>query len=577
MSARHLIVGFDGFDLAIVRQLGPEALPNVHAVMARGAFSAQRSVEPPATLPNWTTFLTGVDPGRHGVFDFTTRHGYDVRFSGGSVREAPSVVGRLDALGLRCACLFFPATYPPERLAHGVFVSGWDAPVAFEADASFVWPPAMHASLVKRFGAQRFDDVDEFDADRDGWHTELPDALAARVERKRQLATWLLEGERWDAFAVYFGESDTAGHYLYGLHDPRSPRHPSDHPGATRKPSGLATVYMALDRALGELLTAAGGQGGEAQVELTIVSDHGSGGSSDAVLYLNRALAEAGLLTFHESPWVMDVAKRVKELALTKLSPALRERLFGLFGTALPSALESRARFGAIDFARTVCFSDELNYMPAVHLNLAGREPEGVVATAEVPRVRAEITAALMALRDPLTGAPVVAAVHRREELFDGPFTERAPDLLLELHLDRGYSYNVMPSASAPPGTGPFRRLAPDEWLGRKGRSLPGSHRPNGFFAAAGPRVAAVGELDTQIADATATWLARMDIAVPPEFAGRVLYEALREVTDASAPDGRASAPQRLPEGVRVGQGGPRDAADEARIEARLRALGYVD
>ena len=260
MSARHLIIGFDGFDLAIVRDLGPGLLPHVHSVMARGAFSAQRSVEPPATLPNWTTFLTGVDPGRHGVFDFTTRHGYDVRFSGGSVREAPSVMSRLDALGLRCACLFFPATYPPEQLANGVFVSGWDAPVAFEADASFVWPPAMHASLVKRFGAQRFDDVDEFDADRPGWHAELPRALEERAGRKRDLAAWLLAGEQWDAFAIYFGESDTAAHYLYGLHDPRSPRHPSEHPGSGARPSGLARVYAALDRALGELLAAAGGE-----------------------------------------------------------------------------------------------------------------------------------------------------------------------------------------------------------------------------------------------------------------------------------------------------------------------------
>lgn len=576
MSARHLIVGFDGFDLAIVQQLGPALLPNVHGVMARGAFSAQRSVLPPATLPNWTTFLTGVDPGRHGVFDFTTRHGYDVRFSGGSVREAPSVVSRLDALGLRCACLFFPATYPPERLSHGVFVSGWDAPVAFEADASFVWPPAMHASLVKRFGAQRFDDVDEFDADRPGWHTELPDALAARVSRKSALATWLLSGERWDAFAIYFGESDTAAHYLYGLHDARSPRHPSDHPAARRRQSGLAQVYMALDQALGELLVAAGGDAGAHEVELTIVSDHGSGGSSDSVLYLNRALADAGLLTFHEAPVVVDVAKRLKELALTRLPPALRERVFGLLGTALPSALESRARFGAIDFSRTQCFSDELNYMPAVHLNVAGREPEGVVQPGDIPEVRARLTEALLGLRDPVTGAPVVAAVHRREDLFDGPFVPRAPDLLLELHLDRGYTYNLMPSGTAPRGTGCFRRLAPDEWLGRKGRSLPGSHRPHGFFAAAGPRVSAVGQIDTQIADATATWLARMDIAVPPEFAGRVLYEVLREVTHAS---GRfdPSAPQRLPEAAHAGRSGPQHAADEARIEARLRALGYVD
>jgi predicted AlkP superfamily phosphohydrolase/phosphomutase len=266
----------------------------------------------------------------------------------------------------------------------------------------------------------------------------------------------------------------------------------------------------------------------------------------------------------------------MKELALTRLPPAVRERLFGLFGTALPSALESRARFGAIDFARTQCFSDELNYMPAVYLNIAGREPHGMVRPADVPRVRAALTTALLALRNPLTGAPIVAAVHRREDLFEGPFVERAPDLLLELHLDRGYSYNVMPSGSAPPGIGCFRRLSPDEWLGRKGRSLPGSHRSHGFFAAAGPRVSAVGEIETQIADATATWLARMDIAVPPEFSGRVLYEVLREVTHTGG-DSAGELPRSLPHASHAGRSGPRDAADEARVEARLRALGYVD
>ena len=244
-----------------------------------------------------------------------------------------------------------------------------------------------------------------------------------------------------------------------------------------------------------------------------------------------------------------------------------------LFGTALPSALESRARFGAIDFDKTLCFSDGLNYMPAVHLNLRGREPSGVVAAEDVAEVRPQVTAPLLALRAPVTGAPVVAAVHRREDLFEGPYLERAPDLLLELHLDRGYTYNLMPTASAPAGTGSFRRLSSDEWLGRKGRSLPGSHRPRGFYAAAGPSVIDVGALDMHIADATATWLARMDVAVPPDFAGRVLYEALREVVGSGGPN----AVRALPDVATRAASSAQSAADEARIEARLRALGYVD
>ena len=140
MSARSLVIGFDGADLEVVLALGRARLPELFALMDRGVFAHQQSVLPPATLPNWTTFLTAQDPGQHGVFDFTVRARLLRAFRAGTVREAPTWIARLDRLGMRCACVGFPATWPPERLEHGVFISGWDAPVAFEADASFVWP-----------------------------------------------------------------------------------------------------------------------------------------------------------------------------------------------------------------------------------------------------------------------------------------------------------------------------------------------------------------------------------------------------------------------------------------------------
>jgi predicted AlkP superfamily phosphohydrolase/phosphomutase len=201
-----------------------------------------------------------------------------------------------------------------------------------------------------------------------------------------------------------------------------------------------------------------------------------------------------------------------------------------------------------------------------VSLNVEGREPGGTVPARAIGAVRDEVEAALRALRDPWTGAPVVHEVWPRERLYDGPFVERAPDLLLELHLDRGASYNLMPSAGAPPGTGPWRKLAPSEHLGRKGRSLPGSHRPRGFFAMAGPRVRPVGEIDARIADATVTLLARLDVRASEEMSGRVLREALHRAR-ASGPTLSAVEAQR-----RSSEDG-----DATKLERRLRALGYID
>jgi predicted AlkP superfamily phosphohydrolase/phosphomutase len=561
MAARALIVGLDGFDLGLVQDFGPASLPNLHALMARGAFAALKSVQPPATLPNWTTFLTGVDPARHGVFDFTTRRGYQVRFTAGTAREVPTVFRQLDQLGLRCACLSFPATWPPEELEHGVFVSGWDAPVAFEADRSFMWPRSLYDETVQRFGAPTFDDVDEFNADEPGWVDRLPAALERRVARKTEWARWLLDRQDWDVFAVYFGESDTASHYQWAHHDPGSPRRPAS--VSTEQRRGLRRVYVALDEALGSLLEAAGGD----ETELTVLSDHGSGGSSDKVLYLNRLLAEHGLLRFGKQRGRGGAG--LKEIALRRFPPRLRQQLFRFGNAWLPSRLESNVRFGAIDMRNTVAFSDELNYFPGIYLNIAGREPQGIVRPEQKHETILRVRAALLGVRDPWSGKPVFRDVVPREELFEGPHLDRAPDLLLDLHLDDGYSYNLMPSSPPPRqsrSTGPFRKLADTEKLGKKGRSLPGSHRSHGFMALAGPSVRTAGQLDAQIADLTATLLPRLGLSVPPSFKGRVLWEALRDDRNASA--------EALPE---AGPVTSRATRNEGLVESRLRALGYIE
>ncbi|QQR90291.1 MAG: alkaline phosphatase family protein [Myxococcales bacterium] len=504
MPASSLIIGLDGADLHLVQAMGKEQLPHLHALMERGASAHLQSVLPPATLPNWCTFLTGLNPGKHGVFDFTTRKNYRVAFSGGTLREAPTVFKRLDALGKRCACLFFPATWPPEELEHGYFISGWDAPVAFEADDSYIWPPKLRDTINRKFGKINFDTVDEFHTEAKDWHAQLPAALCTRIEKKTELVSFLLDQKLWDAFAVYFGESDTASHHLWNFYDANSPRRPSAL--SPQMTTGLVKVYAALDKAVGVLIEHAGKE----KVEVTVLSDHGFGGSSDKVLYLNRVLEAHGLLRFKRKGLSHYVARLCKEAGLRFLPPFVREKVFALAGRSLPSIIESQVRFSTIDMKGTKVFSDELNYFPALHLNLKERETHGTVRPDEVAALRQRIETALLGLKDPWTSKPVIKAVYAREDLFEGEFLDRAPDYLLQLHYDEGYSYNLMPSSAAP-HEGAWRKLKAHEYLGQKGRSLAGSHRETGLFLAAGPKVEKQGLIECDMATATANALCRMD------------------------------------------------------------------
>src|SRR5262249_2400183 len=336
--------------------------------MATGAWGPLRSTVPPATFPAWTSLVTGVNPGRHGVPRFVARGPgpLRVRFVSGSRRRTPALWSRLSAAGRRVAVLTVPATYPPEPV-NGVMVSGFDSPVSSAIDGSFVFPRAFHAEVERLVGRVPFADFQEVRTGR-RWHERAVVSLLDGVERRATLTEAVLRRERWDACMVVFGESDTIAHHFWRYHDPASPRHaPGKHGDA------VARVYRALDAAVGRLIAAAG------DATVAIVSDHGSGGAGDRAGHLNRYLASQGFLRFRAGGG--SAARAARRLALRavpfRLQGALLRRLPGAAGR-----VEGGARFGGIDWARTTAFSEELDYHPSVWINLAGRDAHGTVAAA---------------------------------------------------------------------------------------------------------------------------------------------------------------------------------------------------
>src|SRR5689334_4714952 len=75
-----IILGFDGADADLARQWMDEGkLPNLAKLRAEGTFAPLRSTIPSQTPVSWSTFSTGLNPGRHGIFDFLKRNTEDYR------------------------------------------------------------------------------------------------------------------------------------------------------------------------------------------------------------------------------------------------------------------------------------------------------------------------------------------------------------------------------------------------------------------------------------------------------------------------------------------------------------------
>src|SRR4029077_1095905 len=74
LGRRVIVLGFDGLDYSLTRDLMARGrMPNFARLAASGTFSPLGTSIPPQSPVAWSSFITGLDPGGHGIFDFVHR------------------------------------------------------------------------------------------------------------------------------------------------------------------------------------------------------------------------------------------------------------------------------------------------------------------------------------------------------------------------------------------------------------------------------------------------------------------------------------------------------------------------
>ncbi len=537
---RVLVLGLDGADWSVIDPLlRAGRLPHLARFIREGVRAPLASTTPAMSFPAWSSFLTGLAPGRHGLFDFTQKEpgAWRLRFTSTRDRRGASFLRRASEAGRRVLALGIPGTWPPEPV-EGLVVPGFDAPVSSGSDPRASSAPALYRAIAARTGPWMTPDLEE-SAAREGWHEAAVEALLARVRRKTAFACEALRRlGAVDLACVVFSESDTVAHHFWRDHDPASPRH--DPRAGARRRGAVAAVYEALDAACGEIRAAFG-----EEALCLVLSDHGSGGAARHVVHLNRRLEEVGLL--RRRAGADGLARRLRDAALRALPPRAAQAVFRRTrGTA--ARVESVARFGGFDFVHTRALSEEANTQPGVWIALRGREVAGAVAPSDYERVRGEVIDALLDWKLP-GGEPVVARALPRDDAHSGPFVERAPDVVVELGCEAGYGLSLVPTPWHARGAA-LRHLRSDELGGGRGRGMNGTHRPNGILLATGPGAAGFdAEARPRLVDLAPTLLAQLGVAWQEALDGAPLASPARSM----------------------------GAADEAKLAARLRALGYLE
>ncbi len=537
---RAVILGFDGMDPELAdRFMNEGKLPNLAKLRGKGTFTKLRTTFPAISPVAWSTFMTGVNPGKHNIYDFLARDTsnylpflssaeikgpkrrikigkYSIPFGKTEIRamrKGTPFWHWLGKAGIFSSVIRVPVTFPPEKFS-GVLLSGMcvpdlkgsqgtfclcttrssndkfreggvrvpverrngvchsyipgpDSPLTEKAGSEMrvnfeIRPdaPAKQARII--VGSEKFTlkvgeysdwTTVEFKAglgftahgicrfylkevspeieiyvspvNIDPGHPDLPishpvtysiylaklygpyatlglaedtwalnehvlddDAFLAQCysnheDRERMLFD-ALEKTKQGLCTCVFDTTDRVQHMFWRYLD-------EDHPAARdvphdKRPNVIPELYQRMDRLIGRVMEQI-----DDDTLLLVISDHGFK-SFARCMNLNAWLHQNGYLTLKDTK------------------------------------TESGDWFEDVDWSRTRAYTMGLN---GLYLNIKGREKQGIVDPADVGALKIEIQQKLNGLKDPASGTVGITGVFITGNVYRGPYTENAPDLLV--------------------------------------------------------------------------------------------------------------------------------------------------
>jgi predicted AlkP superfamily phosphohydrolase/phosphomutase len=499
-----------------------------------------------------------MNQGKHGLFDFFGRQesSYETFVVNASHRHGASLWHLLGRAGHRVTVFNVPATYPPEPV-NGLMVSGLLTP-PHAVDAA--WPRELLNELKQTVPDFSFYPPGIFSR---GQAVEFVNDVLAWDEMTLRSTEFLMAKQPWDFLFTVFSGIDLVSHFMWRHMITSGASAPTNDPGVKKiLANAIQNVYRQADAILARLLEAAGDD-----VYVGIVSDHGFG-PLDYYMHLNAWLVQKGYLKFKRTPAVQ-LKYLAYRLGLAPLRVLDLLRKVRLGGRVQQTASEHNAwlksmvkkvflSLADVDWSRTTAYS--AGYGGPIFVNLKGRELQGIVEPgAEYEALLERLTIDLRALRHPGTGEPYVGEIYRPQDLYRGPYTELAFDLMFLPRDWRNQGYGVHDFAS-------------HRWLGPS-PDRTGTHRMAGILFMQGPGIRPGYSVEgAHLWDVAPTTLALMGVPIPRNMDGRVLSAALSEellsqlaITYCEAVE---DAPER-PTPPDIGE------EDERIIRERLRALGY--
>ncbi|MCK4731121.1 MAG: alkaline phosphatase family protein [Methanophagales archaeon] len=501
------VLGIDGATFRIIAPLIKEgSLPNFERVMKEGVYGTLRSTIPPLSGPAWTSFMTGMEPSNHGIFDFVLKkpNSYKTYYANFRHIKGETFWNILGNYGKKVIIQNIMVTYPPSPV-NGYLITGGLTP----SGRDYTYPKSLANEIESKFGKYPHLPVGGINVAKDGERKYI-EIFYKNMEKRAEITKYLMKKKPWDLFVVMFEAADSLQHEFWKYIDNQHPRYEIIEDEFIR--DAIPNFYKKMDEFLGELLNEL-----DDHTTLFIMSDHGFGRLKKYIV-VNNFLINIGMLKLKRG-----IKTKVKKfiydhnIDLKTLYDLSKKRGF--------TSIASKFRGGKtedtlnklflsvedIDWSRTKAFS--VGTGGHIYINLQGKEPEGVVDSNDYESIVYEIVEELKDFVDPETGEKVVEVVYTKTDVCNGKFSDLAPDISFipkegyaTLHREQFVSSSLFIES---PNSG--------------------YHRRDGIFIAYGYGVVKSRMKKADIFDIAPTILHLFGLPIPKEMDGRVLKETFED------------------------------------------------
>jgi len=451
-------------------------LPNLKKILDNGCHGNLKVTIPAETVSVWTSFTTGKNPGKHGVFSYliNPKNPEEGIVTSACIKE-PNIWEIIEKENKKSCVINVPLSYPVKKM-NGFMVSGFLGP---NKGKKIVWPREYLKELNSMGYLPNFEIPMTKKTEKE--NEELLRKLSYTTRKRFELAKKVSKNRLFDLYMVIIKETDIIQHLLYNKKD------------------SLLSFFKMVDKEIGDIISFLVEK--DPDIVVFLVSDHSFGASPDTI--------------FNIYPWL--IKKKFAERKESNIKDSFVNMM---------KKLNRFTILHGIDLKRMMPFSRKIygNLTKASGENRVLLYPAGISISDKLSKkdkdaLTNKLILGLKNLKDE-KGRKVFVIVEKREKLCQGRYTSRMPEIVLVLN--EGFTIDISPT---------LRRI-----FEKYSYIFPGEDKFDyGIFCAEGKGIKK-GKIikNVSIMDIAPTALFILDSQVPKDMDGKILKEIFEKKSDYS-------------------------------------------